>query len=301
MAYFIHHPSDDALLRTVDGEHSPRRLSRLERHLADCEPCRDRRQELRFKRDEFLRTCRDDLAARTPASDRLRERVQAGVTSLSRELDGSAWNRFVPRVAAVPRAALVGAALVALVAAAGVLRHRLEAPASDDVLVAVEPGVLPVRSLTPGATRRVQLDELCGGRESAERPISPAVRQAVLRDYRMEEVPAHEYELDYLITPELGGSGDRRNLWPERYSARVWNARVKDELEQLLPQLVCRGEVDLATAQRDIAANWIAAYKKYFHTDGPVRTSAGAVSSREHILTLVSFVTRMGPIESGSW
>ena len=161
--------------------------------------------------------------------------------------------------------------------------------------------MLPVRSLTPGATRRVQLDELCAGRESGERPISPAVRQAVLRDYRMEEVPAHEYELDYLITPELGGSGDRRNLWPERYGARIWNARVKDELEQLLPQLVCRGEVDLAMAQRDIAANWIAAYKKYFRTDGPVRTSARAVPHPENMPTLVSFVTRTGSIESRPW
>jgi len=50
---------------------------------------------------------------------------------------------------------------------------------------------------------------------------------------------------------------------------------VKDELEGLLPTLVCRGAVDLATAQREIAANWIAAYKKYFHTDRPVIAEAG--------------------------
>ena len=67
----------------------------------------------------------------------------------------------------------------------------------------------------------------------------------------------------------------------------MWNARVKDELEELLPVLVCRGQVDLATAQRDIAVNWIAAYKRYFHTDRPVsvgpsgRTSEmGGMSSR---------------------
>ena len=51
---------------------------------------------------------------------------------------------------------------------------------------------------------------------------------------------------------------------------------MKDELEQLLPALVCRGVVDLATAQRDIAADWIAAYKKYFHTDRPVVVQARA-------------------------
>ena len=127
-----------------------------------------------------------------------------------------------------------------------------------------------------------------------------AVRQAVLRDYRMEDVPAHEYELDYLITPELGGSGDRLNLWPERYGARVWNARVKDELEHLLPQLVCRGQVDLATAQRDIAANWIAAYKKYFHTDRPVGTRAGVSQNEDDARRSSSLiVTRRSRPRSG--
>src|SRR4029077_15433286 len=110
------------------------------------------------------------------------------------------------------------------------------------------------------------------------------------------EVPVHEYELDYLITPELGGSEDRLNLWPERYGGRVWNARVKDELEQLLPQLVCRGHVDLATAQRDIAVNWIAAYKKYFHTDRPVATGAAVPGTHAGGPILVSFTARAGAI-----
>ena len=29
-------------------------------------------------------------------------------------------------------------------------------------------------------------------------------------------------------------------------------------------------QLDLATAQREIATNWIEAYKKYFHTDQPL-------------------------------
>jgi len=31
--------------------------------------------------------------------------------------------------------------------------------------------------------------------------------------------------------------------------------------------MVCGGELELSTAERDIATDWIAAYKKYFHTD----------------------------------
>ena len=112
--------------------------------------------------------------------------------------------------------------------------------------------------------------DLCATRRATPRVIPARVRQAVVRDYSMEHVPAHEYELDYLITPELGGSDDRRNLWPERYSSEQWNARVKDELEQLLPRLVCAGTLPLATAQREMATDWVAAYKKYFHTDRPL-------------------------------
>ncbi len=75
--------------------------------------------------------------------------------------------------------------------------------------------------------------------------------------------------MDYLITPELGGANSIRNLWPEPYSI-VWNARVKDELEDRLHDLVCEGKLDLTTAQREISTDWIAAYKKYFHTDRPL-------------------------------
>jgi hypothetical protein len=53
----------------------------------------------------------------------------------------------------------------------------------------------------------------------------------------------------------------------------VWNARVKDALEDRLHDLVCDGSVDLVAAQHDISSDWIAAYKKYFHTDTPLETA----------------------------
>jgi hypothetical protein len=42
---------------------------------------------------------------------------------------------------------------------------------------------------------------------------------------------------------------------------------VKDALEERLHQLVCAGELDLPTAQRAIATDWITTYKKYLGTD----------------------------------
>jgi hypothetical protein len=137
--------------------------------------------------------------------------------------------------------------------------------------------------LTPGAAGSVSLEALCAGQPAIRQPIPSTLRQAVLRQYRMEHVAEHEYELDYLITPELGGMADQRNLWPERYGSGVWNARVKDDLEELLPQLVCQGTLALATAQRDIANDWIAAYKKYFRTDRPIATDASALDDDESV------------------
>ena len=85
----------------------------------------------------------------------------------------------------------------------------------------------------------------------------------------MSQARADLFEVDYLVTPELGGAEDIRNLWPQPYEATLWNAHVKDALEDRLHEMVCSGEIDLATAQHDIATDWISAYKKYFHTDRP--------------------------------
>jgi hypothetical protein len=86
----------------------------------------------------------------------------------------------------------------------------------------------------------------------------------------MPRLRPQDYEIDYLITPELGGAADIRNLWPEPYSDTPWNAHIKDQLEDYLREQVCDGRLDLTTAQKDMATNWISAYKKYFHTETPL-------------------------------
>jgi hypothetical protein len=53
-----------------------------------------------------------------------------------------------------------------------------------------------------------------------------------------------------------------KNLWPEPYDIE-WNARVKDRLENRLHAMVCAGEIDLPSAQKVIATDWVAAYKQY--------------------------------------
>lgn len=96
------------------------------------------------------------------------------------------------------------------------------------------------------------------------------VRSAVFREYGLADARPEDYEVDYLISPALGGTASIGNLWPEPYST-VWNAHVKDALEKRLHQMVCNGQIPLATAQHDISTDWIAAYKKYFGTDRPLQ------------------------------
>jgi hypothetical protein len=71
----------------------------------------------------------------------------------------------------------------------------------------------------------------------------------------------HDYEYDHLVSLELGGAAnDPRNLWPE--PGRSPNP--KDRLENRLHELVCAGQLRLSAAQRQIAANWVAAYRRLF-------------------------------------
>jgi hypothetical protein len=252
------HLSDQDLILAADGELHPRRIMVVDGHLARCAACRLRKEQLEQTARAFANEYQDQAA---PPSPDARRRLEATLTKA----------HIIPRWRwAYAAAALVAAALVLLV-------FRSAGPQQSDALAIggdADPDALPLPQLTPGDVRSVTLDELCAERLPSGRTVPTSVQQAVLHDYNMGHVPETDYELDHLITPALGGTSDRRNLWPERYSSRVWNARVKDELEDLLPQLVCERKVPLATAQRDIASNWIAAYKKYFQTDRPLPPSS---------------------------
>ena len=70
-------------------------------------------------------------------------------------------------------------------------------------------------------------------------------------------------EVDHLISLEIGGADDPRNLWPRPYDGASLNARVKDRLESRLHAEVCAGNVALEDAQREIAADWVQAFRKY--------------------------------------
>jgi hypothetical protein len=117
----------------------------------------------------------------------------------------------------------------------------------------------------------VAIGDVCSmPHEEVVADVSSSLRQEVFQEYGIVNAHANDYEIDYLIAPGLGGIEDIHNLWPEPYTSKMWNARVKDVLEERLHELVCAGKLDLPTAQHEISTDWIAAYKKYFHTERPL-------------------------------
>jgi hypothetical protein len=125
--------------------------------------------------------------------------------------------------------------------------------------------------MTPGDTFQVTRDDVCvSGYTKTVRDVPSEVKRQVYQEYRIASHAPGEYEVDHLISLELGGSNDLKNLWPQSYRTQPWNAHVKDKLENELHREVCSGQIDLSTAQQDIAHDWIAAYKRYFHTDAPL-------------------------------
>ena len=134
---------------------------------------------------------------------------------------------------------------------------------------------LPRPALTPGAadprvTQEGIHQTICvlGYTETVRPPESitePMKKQSIL-DYGLADRKLGDYEYDHLIPLEIAGAPqDTKNLWPETHSGK-WNSYVKDKLENKLNQLVCDGQLDLATAQQAISQNWIAAYLKYIGT-----------------------------------
>jgi hypothetical protein len=99
--------------------------------------------------------------------------------------------------------------------------------------------------------------------EEVVRSVPGSLQEQVFREYGIANPQPQDYEIDYLIAPGLGGTEDIHNLWPEPSIATAWNAHDKDALEERLHQMVCAGDIDLPTAQKAIASDWIAAYKKY--------------------------------------
>jgi hypothetical protein len=269
--WFEQHLTDEALLLITDGELSLRRLRRARAHLGGCPVCRTRLARIEQTLAQLFETQGADADRPLPPADPARSRLAR------RMAEGSGRPRHPRAPLAVPdrlidRRWVYGGAIVLVAFASGLMLNRQRVPPMAVRADASGVFLLPRADLTPGASATVTLHDICGpGGHGRTQPISSGLHQAVFARYGADFSRAGEYELDYLITPELGGIANARNLWPQPFTRTPWNAYVKDELERFFHTRVCEGTIELTTAQREMASDWVSAYKRYFNTSAPLR------------------------------
>jgi hypothetical protein len=142
--------------------------------------------------------------------------------------------------------------------------------------------LLPNLMLTPGVVRTdLTLKKICRtnwGRDA--RHVSKAIKQQVFVAYGLtgngdpaciRDAHGRRCEIDHLISRELGGADDVRNLWPQSYGSMPWNAVRKDCVETHLHQEVCarHATITLEQAQGDIRSDWTAVYLRYYEFPVP--------------------------------
>ncbi len=261
------HIGDGELLLEAGGELPLGRAPQVRDHLSACQACRLRSADLRQTLVDAVQVCQRELERELPPMAPSRRLLRQRMARAEEVSPPDAWHS----PAAWAAAAIVLIAVSALLAGWPIRRgHSTEAEFA------------PNAAWTPGSVSPLALSAVCAAPERDEpgSVISASLAQQVFRRYGIRDPRPRSYEVDYLIPPALGGTADPRNLWPQPYSAGVWNSRVKDALEDRLRALVCEGKLDLATAQRDLASDWIAAYKKYFHTGAPLLDHVAFVKDR---------------------
>ncbi len=125
----------------------------------------------------------------------------------------------------------------------------------------VSHNALPDSACTPGAILNVSRDQICvPGYSTNVRDVPESEKNQVYAEYGVTQHSAGEYEVDHLVSLELGGSNDIANLWPEPAEPKP-GFHEKDKVENYLHDQVCSGAISLQEAQREIASNWLQVYQ----------------------------------------
>jgi hypothetical protein len=133
---------------------------------------------------------------------------------------------------------------------------------------------LPDPALTPGVSRALSMETICKTKWGKDaRHMTAAMKAQVFKAYGLSgnddpscvaDKSGRHCEVDHLISRELGGADDVKNLWPEPYGASPWNAVLKDRVENRLHKEVCAKTISLAQARREIKSDWRVPYRRYF-------------------------------------
>ncbi len=124
-------------------------------------------------------------------------------------------------------------------------------------------GALPDSACTPGALiTTATKDVICqSGYARSVRNVPQSEKNQVYAEYGVTSHAPGQYEVDHLVSLELGGSNDIANLWPEAASPKP-GFHEKDKVENYLHDQVCSGATSLKEAQIEIATNWLAVYNQ---------------------------------------
>ena len=116
----------------------------------------------------------------------------------------------------------------------------------------------PDNACTPGAYVRKTVADICDG--DTDRPSLPAgERRIIITNYGVPGWSGADGELDHRVPLVLGGTTDRRNIWPERGSI----PNTKDRLENYVYRRVCSHTMRLRTARIIFLNDWVVHYREY--------------------------------------
>ncbi|MBO0778885.1 MAG: HNH endonuclease [Ktedonobacteraceae bacterium] len=123
-------------------------------------------------------------------------------------------------------------------------------------------GPLQDQACTPGAIfPDATKEQICvPGYASSVRNVSTSLKNKVYASYGVKTRRPGQYEVDHLVSLQLGGSNDISNLWPEAAEPKP-GFHEKDRVENWLHDQVCDGKMTLKDAQIKIATNWLAVYQ----------------------------------------
>ena len=126
---------------------------------------------------------------------------------------------------------------------------------------------------TPGAVLTTDTKVICvSGYTKTVRNVTTSTKKKVFKEYEIPWSLHSNYEVDHLISLEVGGSNDISNLWPESYSIKN-GSLIKDAFENHLHKEVCNGKVSLSDAQQEISGNWLLYYQQWKHPSFIASTS----------------------------
>jgi uncharacterized protein YceK len=133
---------------------------------------------------------------------------------------------------------------------------------------------LPDSACTPGAIIATATKaEICqSGYARTVRNVPTSEKNQAYAEYGITHHSTGQYEVDHLVSLELGGSNDISNLWPELASPKP-GFHEKDKVENYLHDQVCSGAISLQKARVEIATNWLGVYNQMPNKNAPISSN----------------------------